>query len=66
MKKTFTIINPDGTKQKIKVSSEASILTHRDKPTKVLFGIVFALFAIYALSLLLPFFIVILLVFSLL
>ena len=55
MKKTFTIINPDGTKQKVKVSSEASILTNRDKPTKILFGVVFVIFAIYSLTLLLPF-----------
>ena len=48
-KKTFTIINSDGTKQKIKVSSEASILTKRDKTTKVLFGVVFVIFAIYSL-----------------
>ena len=48
MKKTFTVINPDGTKQKIKVSSEASILTNRDKPTKILFGVVFVIFAIYS------------------
>ena len=56
MKKTFTIIEADGTKKKVKVSSDASILTKRDKPTKILFGLVFVLFSFYAFTLLLPFF----------
>ncbi len=56
MKKTFTIIEADGTKKKIKVSNDASILTNRDKPTKVLFAIVFVLFTIYSFTLLFPFF----------
>lgn len=56
MKKTFMIVNADGTQQKIKVSKEGSVLTKRDKPTKILFGIVAVIFTIYAISLLLPFF----------
>lgn len=56
MKKTITIQNNDGTTKKIKISEDASILTHRDKPAKILFGIVFALFALYAFTLILPFF----------
>lgn len=55
MKKTFTILNPDGTKQKVKVDSDASILTKRGPVTKVLFGIVFVIFSAYAISLLFPF-----------
>ena len=55
MKKNFTILNPDGTKQKVKVDSDASILTKRGPITKVLFGIVFVIFSAYAISLLFPF-----------
>lgn len=39
----------------MKVSKESSILLQRSPATKVLFGIVSAIFAIYALSLILPF-----------
>ncbi len=56
MKKTFTITNLDGTTQKVKVDSDASILTKRGPITKVLFGIIFVLFAIYSVTLLFPFF----------
>ena len=55
MKKTFTITNPDGTKQKVKVDSDASILTKRGPGMKVLFAVVFVIFTIYAISLLFPF-----------
>ena len=56
MKKTFTITNLDGTTQKVKVDSDASILTKRGPITKVLFGVIFVLFAIYSVTLLFPFF----------
>ena len=40
---------------KLKVSQEDSILFKRSKATKVLFGFIFALFCLYALSLIAPF-----------
>ena len=39
----------------MKVSKENSILTRRGPITKVLFGVVFAIFLLYAISLILPF-----------
>lgn len=56
MKKTITIQNGDGTTTKVRVSEDASILTHRDKPEKILFGVVFVLFLLYSITLLLPFY----------
>ncbi len=46
--------------KKMKIGREANILYTRGKAEKVLFGIVFALFVIYAISLLFPFFYLIL------
>ena len=56
MKKTFKLYRTDGTVKKIKIGTEDSILTKRTNAGKVLFAVVFVIFALYAISLLFPFY----------
>lgn len=55
MKKTYIISKPDGSQTKVKVNEKDSILTKRTPLTKVLFAIVFIIFAIYSITLIFPF-----------
>ena len=55
MKRTFTISNPDGSKTKVKVDENDSILNKRDPLAKVLFAVVFVIFAVYSVTLIFPF-----------
>ena len=56
MKKTFRLHKTDGTVEKIRVGAEDAVLTRRTKVGKVLFAVVFVIFTIYAISLLFPFY----------
>lgn len=49
-------LNKDTKKPKIKKGKEGSVLSHRGPMEKVLFGIVFVIFVLYAITLLFPFY----------